>query len=158
MAAVTCRGHPAGEVEHTSSHLCPSWLPRVSQCPHAQDPLWSFPLSSPCLRLQICQSGKVPKLLGRCKALTPERSRAVRVPMSRPDTAGSLGLCLSRPGLHIYPQLLVHGSSGVCSQHCCWLGCLMAGHVYKHIFLCRLSVCSSQFLLYIRNYCPGVKR
>lgn len=52
-----------------------------------------------------CQSGKVPKLLGRCKALTPERSRAVRVLMSRPNTAGSLGLCLSRPGLHIYPQL-----------------------------------------------------
>lgn len=100
--------------------------------------------------------GRSPNSWGDTRLL--KGAGAVRVPMSRPDTAGSLGLCLSRPGLHIYPQLLVHGSSGVCSQHCCWLGCLMAGHVYKHIFLCRLSVCSSQFLLYIRNYCPGVKR
>lgn len=28
--------------------------------------------------------------------------------MNRLDTAGSLGLCLSRPGLHIHQQLVVH--------------------------------------------------
>lgn len=33
---------------------------------------------------------------------------AVRVPMSRLVSAGGLGMCLSRSGLHIHQQLVVH--------------------------------------------------
>lgn len=108
MADVTCKGHPAGEVAHTSSHLCPSWLPRVSQCPYAQVPLWCFPLSTSGSGCRSASLGRSPNCWGDARPELVKGTGAVRVPMSRLDTAGSLGLCLSRPGLHIHQQLVVH--------------------------------------------------